>query len=336
MEIKKIYNQLSGLFFLIFLHLISNKDVNYANMFKTQGEPDKKILKALEEIFYIFGDFGRWFKIKHIEKKSDSDKIIDFESMFFIFWLLSGNTLVSSFKSDVISKIIDESGNDKFIFTKINTEVDRWLKDKVAKILFPNLIQKLKTDSVFKMGFMVKNLIEEFLVNNLTSDHHTKIPLKRYFPPSSSYHFHFEGNETEEELRKISDEWLRMMDDRQKLNISNLSNDEKFKIFEQTYYFEGVKQVKNQNKPFINDRVAVYAEGFLNNILNQNIIPGFIDHRLYRREYRIPGMLQENNKAQKLLQEKINEMTLHLIDELVDYQYTFISCIEWKELSEYL
>ena len=56
------------MFFLIFLHLISNKDVNYANMFKTQGEPDKKILKALEEIFYIFGDFGRWFKIKHIEK----------------------------------------------------------------------------------------------------------------------------------------------------------------------------------------------------------------------------------------------------------------------------
>ena len=39
---KEIYNQLSGLFFLIFLHLISNKDVNYANMFKTQGEPDKK------------------------------------------------------------------------------------------------------------------------------------------------------------------------------------------------------------------------------------------------------------------------------------------------------
>ena len=43
--------------------------------------------------------------------------------MFFIFWLLSGNTLVSSFKSDVIPKIIDESGNDKFIFTKINTRV---------------------------------------------------------------------------------------------------------------------------------------------------------------------------------------------------------------------
>lgn len=47
-------------------------------------------------------------------------------------------------------------------------------------------------------------------------------------------------------------------------------------------------------------------------------------------------MLQENNKAQKLFQEKINKMTLSLIDELVDYQNTFIGCIEWKELPEYM
>ncbi|HHF7060676.1 TPA: hypothetical protein ACPQXF_000801 [Streptococcus mutans] len=324
------------LFFAIFVYFTPDEFNGFLSKVKSVGKPNKKILDSFEEFLYVFGDFGRWYKIKRFEKSSISTEIVDFESMFKIFWLLSRDTIVLSFKSNVIPKIIDESGDKKFIFTKINTEVDRWLKDIVAKFVFPNLIKKLKLDSVFKIGFMVKNLIDELLVDNLKTDYHTEIPMKRYIPPIPSYNFHFKGNESQDVIRKTSEEWVRMQTDLQILNESDLSNEERFKIMEENKYFESIEQVTDTSQPFINDNIAVYAEDFLDSVLSQPRGDNFVDHRLNRVERKIPGMLQENNKAQKLFQEKINKMTLSLIDELVDYQNTFISCIEWKELSEYM
>lgn len=121
------------------------------------------MLDFFEEFLYVFGDFGRWYKIKRLEKNSISSELVDFDSMFKIFWLLSKDTIVLSFQSNVIPKIIDESGDEKFVFTKINTEVNRWLKDPDLNMSFLILL-KVKADSVFKIGFMVKNLIEEFWV----------------------------------------------------------------------------------------------------------------------------------------------------------------------------
>lgn len=324
------------LFFAIFVHFTPDEFDDLLGKVKSVGKPDKKVLDFFEEFLYVFGDFGRWYKIKRLEKNSISSELVDFDSMFKIFWLLSKDTIVLSFQSNVIPKIIDESGDEKFVFTKINTEVNRWLKDIVAKYVFPNLIKKLKADSVFKIGFMVKNLIEEFWVDNLKPDYYTKIPMKRYMPPMPSYDFHFKGNESKNVIRKITEEWVRMQTDLQKLNESDLSNEERFKIMEENKYFEGIEQVTDTSKPFVNDKIAVYAEEFLDSVLSQPRGEGFVDNRLNRIERKIPGMLQENNKAQKLFQEKINKMTLSLIDELVDYQNTFIGCIEWKELPEYM
>ena len=333
---KELELQLFRLFFTIFVHFTPDEFDDFLYKFKSIGQPNKKVLESFEELLYVFGDFGRWYKIKRFEEELAPTEVIDYESIFKIFWLLSKETIMSSFQSDVIQNIIDESGKEKFIFTKINTEVDRWLKNKIAKFIFPNMIKKLKSDSVFKIGFMVKNLIDEFLVDNLTPDYHTKIPMKRYIPPMPSYDFQFKGNESQEDLRKIVDEWVRMQEDFYKLNESTMSNEEKFKIIEEKKYFEGIDQITDTSTPFINDEQVVYAEEFLDSVLNQPRGDGYIDHRLNRVEQKIPGMLQENNKAQKLFQEKINKMTLSLIDELVDYQNTFISCIEWKELPEYL
>ncbi|BAH88092.1 hypothetical protein LGW20_09220 [Streptococcus mutans] len=333
---KEVELHLFRLFFAIFVNFVSDDFEEFLHKVKSVGKPNKKILESFEEFLYVFGDFGRWYKIKRFEKDAISTENIDYDSMFKIFWLLSRETIVLSFQSEVITKLIDESGSEKFVFTKINTEVDRWLKDKVAKFIIPNMVKRLKSDSVFKIGFMVKNLIDEFLVNNLKPDYHTKIPMKRFIPPMPSYDFHFKGNESQDVYKKIAEEWVRMQTDFHNLNESDLSNDEKFKIMEQNQYFEGIEQITNKSKPFINDEQAVYAEEFLDSVLSQPRIDGYVDHRLNRVEQKIPGMLQENNKAQKLFQEKINKMTLSLIDELVDYQNTFISCIDWKELPEYM
>ena len=240
---KELEVHLFRLFFAIFVHFTPDEFDDLLGKVKSVGKPDKKVLDFFEEFLYVFGDFGRWYKIKRLEKNSISSELVDFDSMFKIFWLLSKDTIVLSFQSNVIPKIIDESGDEKFVFTKINTEVNRWLKDIVAKYVFPNLIKKLKADSVFKIGFMVKNLIEEFWVDNLKPDYHTKIPMKRYMPPMPSYDFHFKGNESENVIRKITEEWVRMQTDLQKLNESDLSNEERFKIMEENKYFEGIEQV---------------------------------------------------------------------------------------------
>ena len=67
--------------------------------------------------------------------------------------------------------------------------------------------------------------------------------MKRYMPPMPSYDFHFKGNESKNVIRKITEEWVRMQTDLQKLNESDLSNEERFKIMEENKYFEGIEQV---------------------------------------------------------------------------------------------
>ena len=54
------------------------------------------VTTVITNIFRIFSDFNRWYKIKRFEANV-TDSEIDFESMFEIFWRLMKNKIILSF-----------------------------------------------------------------------------------------------------------------------------------------------------------------------------------------------------------------------------------------------
>ena len=124
-----------------------------------------EVTTVITNIFRIFSDFNRWYKIRRVEANA-TDLEIDFESMFEIFWRLMKNKIILSFKEHVVKKVLDES-NQQFKFNQINKEFTIWYYKDFAKNIVPTSLGKLKTNSIFKMGFMVDNLIDEHLVTNI-------------------------------------------------------------------------------------------------------------------------------------------------------------------------
>ncbi|MCI1072476.1 hypothetical protein [Lactococcus lactis] len=76
--------------------------------------------------------------------------------------------------------------DDKFYYNRINKKVNDWLNHDFSELIIPECVKKLKKNSIFKIGYMVKALIDEFLVSDLPESYLTNIPLDVYFPPTKT------------------------------------------------------------------------------------------------------------------------------------------------------
>lgn len=327
--------QVFELFHRIFLSVYPNEVRENSKIIKDlELKPDPKVMGAFTDFFHIFGDFGRWYNLKQHElPDTEEDIFIDFDSMYYIFWYLSKNKIMRSFQEKVISTSFTESDN-KFYFNRINEKVNRWLINDFSSVLIPDMLEKLKTDSIFKIGFLVKNLIDEFLVKNLPESFLENIPLEEYYPPVRSYRFHFEEDTSKEEIQKASEEFLRFLS-QDKKQRPNETPEEFFQRIEREKFFEDSSIVEDTSESFINETRKISAEGFLNSVLDTPEVFDAI-HDLNMKERKIPGILTVNSQASKLFQQKVNEVVLTIIDDLVRYQNIFINCIKWEELQDFI
>ena len=237
--------------------------------------------------------------------------------------------IVRSFEEKVIYLIFNEP-DEKFHFNRINEKFNKWLLTDFANIIVPEIVEKLKSNSIFKMGFMVKTLIDEFLVFELPSSYLKDIPLEEFYPPVKSFHFHLEEKDrTDENLNQMASEMFRFLSQKKE----NMSIEDLKKLDEESY-FQGVSGVTDQSQPFIDGTRKVSAEAFLNHVIST---PDLFDsiHELNRKERKIPGILTVNSHASNLLQIKISEVIESMIDDLVRYQNIFINCIKGNELEDF-
>ncbi|MBC2242859.1 hypothetical protein HCB25_02200 [Listeria booriae] len=142
-----------------------------------------------------------------MENEDEWEKeIVDYISMYKILWRICKKKIMRSLEKNVVSSIFNDI-DDKFHFNRINEKFNKWLNDEFVNIIVPEIVEKLELNSIFKMGFMVKNLIDKFLLYNPPISHLKEIPLEEFYPPIQSFHIHLKKEDkTKENLNKLSSE----------------------------------------------------------------------------------------------------------------------------------
>ena len=327
----EIENTLCFMFLQIYVQIIPKVKVSYMKFpFKPEEFQDDilpDIYEKFREIFIIFGDYYRWYKVRKYDDNSDKD--IDVVSMFKIVWALLNKKIISSFKLYVITEFFNDS-EPKFNFNQINAKFNLWYAKHFVNSIIPEALSKLQTDSIFKMGFMVKDLIDNFIEVDLPESYLEDVPLEEFLLPVKSYHFNFKENLSDEEIMKVSAEIVKMTSRDNTIN----SLEDIQRINEETFFAE-FDFITDESTPFVNGTRRVNANSLLDSIL---MTPDIFDrfHDLNSNERKIPGLLSTNSQASKLFQFKVNEVYLQQIDELVRFQNIYINLIKWDELETFI
>lgn len=327
----EIENTLCFMFLQIYVQIIPKVKVSYMKFpfkpeeFQDDISPD--IYEKFREIFIIFRDYYRWYKVRKYDDNSDKD--IDVVSMFKIVWALLNKKIISSFKLYVITEFFNDS-EPKFNFNQINAKFNLWYAKHFVNSIIPEALSKLQTDSIFKMGFMVKDLIDNFIEVDLPESYLEDVPLEEFLLPVKSYHFNFKENLSDEEIMKVSAEIVKMTSRDNTIN----SLEDIQRINEETFFAE-FDFITDESTPFVNGTRRVNANSLLDSIL---MTPDIFDrfHDLNSNERKIPGLLSTNSQASKLFQFKVNEVYLQQIDELVRFQNIYINLIKWDELETFI
>lgn len=327
----EIENTLCFMFLQIYVQIIPKVKVSYMKFpfkpeeFQDDISPD--IYEKFREIFIIFGDYYRWYKVRKYDDNSDKD--IDVVSMFKIVWALLNKKIISSFKLYVITEFFNDS-EPKFNFNKINAKFNLWYAKHFVNSIIPEALSKLQTDSIFKMGFMVKDLIDNFIEVDLPESYLEDVPLEEFLLPVKSYHFNFKENLSDEEIMKVSAEIVKMTS-----RDNTINSLEDIKRINEEMFFTEFDFITDESTPFVNGTRRVNANSLLDSIL---MTPDIFDrfHDLNSNERKIPGLLSTNSQASKLFQFKVNEVYLQQIDELVRFQNIYINLIKWDELETFI
>ncbi|WP_221912659.1 hypothetical protein [Streptococcus halichoeri] len=215
--------------------------------------------EKFREIFTIFGDYYRWYKIRRFEDSSDKD--IDVVSMFKIVWALLNKKIVSSFKVHVITEFFNDS-EPKFYFNQINIKFKLWYDKHFVNSIIPEAMGKLQTDSIFKIGFMVKDLIDNFIEVDLPKSYLEDVPLEEFFLPMKNYHINFKEGISDEETEKLSVEIVDML-----TRHTTINSLEDIKRIDEEKFFTEFDYVTDESIPFVDETRRVSAKSLLDSIL---------------------------------------------------------------------
>lgn len=156
---SEIENLLEITFDNYFQEILSKKKIN---------DGLENFYKSFIDYLCIFAEFSTWYNLKLDQKCS---------LLFIIPWYLIKRKLVNSFKNRVINNIFKDE-NSKFLFKEIDEQFTQWLNYELANIFFPEVINKLKKETIFKIGFMINFLTKEIIEPEIPILENDSIPFK--------------------------------------------------------------------------------------------------------------------------------------------------------------
>lgn len=122
--------------------------------------------KSFIDYLCIFAKFSTWYNLDMTQVSSNF-----FETP----WLLIKRKLARSFKNNVIKGIFNDM-NRSFKFVEINQYFERWLENDLSDNFFPENIELLKKNTIFKIGYMVDTLMKEFIESDIPIIENDSIP----------------------------------------------------------------------------------------------------------------------------------------------------------------
>jgi len=262
---------------------------------------------------------------------------------------------IRSFSVMMVENIFED-----FKYSRINSMVNQWLIQQFNKVIVPDVVEKLKHNGVFKIGFMVKNLIDEFLDEDLSKSFQNTIPIQT----TRDKHFkiyvnNFNGfgskkisNQEIEEKMKLIEKAFEII---QKSELPNAELNAKF-----LKYGIILKEV-----PEVNYTREVEIDEFLNRVTNTRGVgrtledtPIFEEGPIFEvsgynskeeiwkateqwyennhfENQNIPGYFTNNSQIIQRLQEKMNEEIHESIEKFIDIQNNLLKLLTNKELEKF-
>ena len=305
--------------------------------------------KSIIELASCFAQFNkdRYEFIKSNDPKF-SNKFFETEN-FFKLWLILKDSLISSFEIDRLF--------ENFEYRNLNQFIRRWIELEVINNIFPRAQNKLGTNKLFKIGYMVNDLINNFLDTDLPLSFQETVPLrldkveeiKFNFSSDSSMddvnlNFLIEKRSLEKEIMKIVK--TKSFDDVPKEMIEKLENDYHTTILrleKKDKYVKGkidtilnnALLLSNQNL-YSNDAITILTSPTFYCPDNKSLeeIDQLMDDNLdilLGDSVKIPGMTSNNSQILNELQKKVNQDVQNSIDTLVRLQNYLLSLLEYDE-----
>lgn len=357
---KEIEELISCLFVQMF-HTYTVKDI-FSSENELSSEFGEKfyitLQKSIIELASCFAQFNkdRYEFIKSNDPKF-SYKFFKTEN-FYKLWLILKDSLISSFKKFIeIDRLFEN-----FEYRNLNQFIRRWIELEVINNIFPRVQNKLGTNKLFKIGYMVNDLINNFLDTDLPLSFQETVPLKLNkgeeikfnFSPDSSMdnvnlNFLIEKRSLEKEIMKIVK--TKSFDDVPKEMIEKLENDYHTTILrleEKDKYVEGkIDTILNNavllsnHNLYSNDVITILASPTFYCPDNKSLeeIDQLMDDNLdilLGDSVKIPGMTSNNSQILNELQKKVNQDVQNSIDTLIRLQNYLLSLIEYDEFKSLL
>lgn len=357
---KEIEKLISCLFVQMF-HTYTVKDI-FSSENELSSEFSEKfyisLQKSIIELASCFAQFNkdRYEFIKSNDPKF-SYKFFETEN-FYKLWLILKDNLISSFKKFIeIDRLFEN-----FEYRNLNQFIRRWIELEVVNNIFPRAQNKLGTNKLFKIGYMVNDLINNFLDTDLPLSFQETVPLKlnkgeeiKFNISPDSYmddvnlKFLIEKRSLEKEIMKIVK--TKGFDNVPKEMIEKLENDYHTTILrleKKDKYVEGkidtilnnALLLSNQNL-YSNDAITILTSPTFYCPDNKSLeeIDQLMDDNLdilLGDSVKIPGMTSNNSQILNELQKKVNQDVQNSIDTLVRLQNYLLSLLEYDEFKTLL
>ena len=319
---------------------------------------------------------GEFYNPARDRKKPINEKtVIDFEKMGNTLWLLLKNKLINSFSNHVCKTLFleDTEGNlVDFSISNIDKRINLWWESIVVTEIFPQLIQKLKNNPLFNIGFMVDEILNKMVKDDITPSYLSSVPMRFkkndgcQIMTSSENWLQATGKEREEmkiayqevdrfHRQEITlDELHKKFTDKKLRSMGIKIQIQKSKDFiEQVTFEEVLQMVENpsaispiKNNPEIIQSSPIYD--FTKKKLNElpdNLTEEEINMRILETvelfgmpldskyvNRKIEGLLQENKAVINYFQEQLNDSLLIMANKLNHIQQAFLTFLSDEEL----
>lgn len=298
-----------------------------------------------------FINIERDFRTKPINESI----VIDLYDMSDKLWLICREKFIRSFRAEILDNLFED-----FKYSSINSKVNQWLIQQFKKIIVPDVVEKLKNNGVFKIGFMVKNLIDEFLNEDLSKSFQNTIPIqttreKHY----KIYVNNFDGFESKklsnqeiEERTKLIEEAFEIIQKSElpdsELNAKFLKHGIILKEVPEVNFTREI-EVDELLSRVINTRgvgrtledTPIFEEGPIFEVSGYNSkeeIWGATEQwyeNIHFENQNIPGYFTNNSQIIQRLQEKMNEEIHESIEKFIDIQNNLLKLLTDEELGKF-
>lgn len=103
----------------------------------------------------------------------NEETVIDIDDMEEKLWLICCEKFTLSFRNYMENKLFNN-----FKYSSMNKIIYQWVDEEFINVIVPEIAEKLKSNSIFKIGILVHNLINDFLNDDLPESYQTTIPLQ--------------------------------------------------------------------------------------------------------------------------------------------------------------